>query len=83
MNSKELIERLINEVESLRNKAEDKEDFFNEHNLVYQSAAIGLKVDAYNNVLRLLREAKRDVEQDLRKCYNYDSNLTDIEIKWG
>lgn len=82
MNNKELLTRLENEIKSLRNEAEDKVDFYNEHNLKLQAAAIDYKVEAYNKVLQLLREAQRDVDRESRKCYNYESNLTDITMKW-
>ena len=82
MENKELIYRLINEVGDLRNKAEDREQYLLAHNFKYQAAAVSLKVDAYNEMLGILREAQRDVDRESRKCYNYESNLTDITMKW-
>ena len=82
MENKELIDRLINEVGDLRNKAEDREEYLLAHNFKYQAAAVSLKVDAYNEVLGILREAKREIERESRKCYNFETNLKDIEIEW-
>lgn len=82
MSNKEMISRLINEVGNLRNKAEDREQYLLAHNFKYQAAAVSLKIDAYNEVLGILREADREIDRESRKCYNYESNLTDIKIEW-
>lgn len=82
MSNKEMISRLINEVGNLRNKAEDREEYLLAHNFKYQAAAVSLKIDAYNEVLGILRDADREIDRESRKCYNYESNLTDITMKW-
>lgn len=82
MKTMEFIDNLEKEVTSLRNEAEDKVDIYEQHNLKMQAAAIGYEVKAYNNVLRLLREARREAERQSRRTYVYESNITDVEIKW-
>lgn len=78
------------EVRKLRDKAEDKVADYEKQNLRLQAAALDYKVDAYNEVLSILRDTMHDVErmierekdqQKLQK-HIYELNLQDIEIKW-
>ena len=61
MKAIEVIDYLEKEVTSLRNEAEDKIDVYEEHNLKLQAAALGYKVEAFNKVMQLLREVRRDI----------------------
>lgn len=78
------------EVRKLRDKAESKVAEYEKQNLRLQAAALDYKVDAYNEVLSILRDTMHDVErmierekdQQKMQHYIYEENLKDIEIKW-
>lgn len=78
------------EVRKLRDKAENKVAEYEKQNLRLQAAALDYKVDAYNEVLSILRDTMHDVErmierekdQQKMRQYVYEQNLKDIEIKW-
>lgn len=78
------------EVRKLRDKAENKVAEYEKQNLRLQAAALDYKVDAYNEVLSILRDTMHDVErmierekdQQKMQQYVYEQNLKDIEIKW-
>ena len=78
------------EVRKLREKAEKKVADYEKQNLRLQAAALDYKVDAYNEVLSILRDTMHDVErmierekdQQKMQHYIYEENLKDIEIEW-
>lgn len=82
MNSKDLIFQLGKQIADKRAEAEKKIAEYEEKRLMLQAAAVEYKVDAYNEVLKMLRDAMRDIERESRRTFVFESNLTDIEIKW-
>lgn len=78
----EIIKEMRRKLIKLRSEAETKIAWYEEHRLMLQSAALEYKVDAYNEALSILREAEQSASRQKNRCHVYESNLTDVEIKW-